>query len=444
MSLENKVVWSEGMFINPQHFQQQERYFESFVQRSCRPHGQFSWGLSLLEIDQQLLKLGKISVTRAQGVFPDGTPFSFPDVDDCPNVLDIPIGVHSTTIYLAIPVKRLGSLDVQKIENTQVLARFYAQEISTRDTSRESSDDHVIEVAKLRFKLLLETDDLSGYVCIAIARIYESKDDKSIILDEQHIPTVLSLSASPKLSNFMQELVGLLHHRAEAIAGRLGDSRRGGTAEIADYLLLQVINRVEPFFRHLSHVKNIHPELLFSELLKLVGELATFLSVKKRVPDLPGYLHDDLQQTYLPLIATLREQLTMVYEQTAIALKLEEKKYGIRVSEIVDRSLINTAIFVLVVRADVPDEFLRIRLPAQIKIGPVERIRELVNAAIPGIGLKALPVAPRQIPYRSGFCYFELDKHNQLWRDLQTSGGFAMHLGADFPGIELEFWAIRV
>lgn len=133
----------------------------------------------------------------------------------------------------------------------------------------------------------------------------------------------------------------------------------------------------------------------------------------------------------------------MVYEQTAISLQLVEKKYGIRVSEIGDRSLLKTASFVLAVRADMKEEIVRSRLPAQIKIGPVERIRELVNAAMPGIMLRPLPVAPRQIPFRSGYTYFELDRHSEFWKELNQSGGFALHLGGDFPGIEMEFWAIR-
>ena len=124
-------------------------------------------------------------------------------------------------------------------------------------------------------------------------------------------------------------------------------------------------------------------------------------------------------------------------------MELVEKKYGIRVAEIMDRSLIGTAFFVLSAKADLPEEALRSRLPAQIKIGPVERIRQLVNAAMPGIGLKPLPVVPRQIPYHSGFAYFQLDPQSEFWKELQSSGGFAIHIGGDFPGLVLEFWAVR-
>ena len=86
---------------------------------------------------------------------------------------------------------------------------------------------------------------------------------------------------------------------------------------------------------------------------------------------------------------------------------------------------------------------VRTRFPTQVKIGPVLQIRQLVNSQLPGIATRPLPVAPRQIPYHAGFNYFELDRNSELWKQLKTSGGFAFHVGGEFPGLELEFWAIR-
>ena len=59
------------------------------------------------------------------------------------------------------------------------------------------------------------------------------------------------------------------------------------------------------------------------------------------------------------------------------------------------------------------------------------------------IRVRPIPVAPRQIPYHTGFVYFELDRSSELWAQLKTSGGFAFHLGGEFPGIQMEFWAIK-
>jgi len=105
--------------------------------------------------------------------------------------------------------------------------------------------------------------------------------------------------------------------------------------------------------------------------------------------------------------------------------------------------ILRSASFVLAVAADVPADVVRTRFPTQVKIGPVEKIRDLVNLHLPGVSLRALPVAPRQIPYSAGFNYFELDTSADLWRQLEQSGGLAMHIAGEFPGIKLEFWAIR-
>lgn len=443
MSLDSKVVWSEGMFLNPQHFQQQERYFERLLEGKCSAYGAYGWGMHAFEVDQQLLTLGKVSVIKGSGVFPDGSPFSFPDVDDSPPVFEVPENTHNSIVYICVPVKRPGAVDVIEQDNTQGLARYYSSEQETRDVSHESGDNISLNVGKLRFRLMLESDDLSGYACIGLIRIAEAREDKNVLLDDDYISSCLDSNKSPKLAGYLTEIIGLLHHRGEAIAGRLADTNRGGTAEIADYMMLQLINRIEPMSNHLSTMNGLHPVDLFAESVQMVGELSTFVSKNKRAPVFPAYLHDDLQATFTPVINEFRSCLSMVYEQTAVSLNLVEKKYGIRVAEIADKSLIGSAMFVLSVRADVPEEALRAHLPAQIKIGPVERIRQLVNAAMPGIGLKPLPVAPRQIPYHSGYTYFQLDQQSDFWAELKHSGGFALHIGGDFPGLEIEFWAIR-
>lgn len=443
MSMDNKVVWSEGMFLNPQHFQQHERYIENYVNGKCSAFGAYGWGLHEFTLDHELLKLGKLSIVRAKGVFPDGTPFNFPDVDEPPPVLEVPANVHDVIVYLAIPVKRPGAVEVLSGDDTQGMARYFTSKTKIRDVTIDGGDTISIDVGKLRIRLLCDTDDLSGYACIGILRIAESRDDNNVLLDEQYIPTCLDCSASNRLSGFLSELIGLLHHRGESIAGRLADVNRGGTAEVADYMLLQLVNRLEPLATHLSSMQGLHPLELFTEAVQMNGELSTFVSKSKRPPTFPQYLHDKLQETFAPVIASLRQCLSMVYEQTAISLSLIEKKYGIRVAQIPDRSLLTTAMFVLAVRADVPENTLRAHLPAQMKIGPVERIRQLVNAAMPGIQIKSLPVAPRQIPFHSGCSYFELERNTPFWKELHHSGGFAVHIGGDFPGLEIEFWAIR-
>lgn len=54
MSWNNRVVWSEGMFIGTQHFQQHDRYLENLIDARSRPLSAGAWGFSELLIDQGL------------------------------------------------------------------------------------------------------------------------------------------------------------------------------------------------------------------------------------------------------------------------------------------------------------------------------------------------------------------------------------------------------
>ena len=51
MTDNNKVVWSEGLFLRPQHLQQQERYLERFVELRAGSLRPYTWGFSELELE---------------------------------------------------------------------------------------------------------------------------------------------------------------------------------------------------------------------------------------------------------------------------------------------------------------------------------------------------------------------------------------------------------
>ncbi len=442
MSWESKVVWSEGMFLNPQHFQQQTRYVERVLRHRCDLLANYGWGWQQCDLDRSALALGKLALRGGRGVFPDGTVFDFPEFDNIPPPLDVAESHRGQTVYLGLPL-RSGNLPDVAREEKSTPARFRAEDLTVKDETASTGDSQSLEIAKLSPVLLLESSDRSSYVCLEVARIEDVGPESQVQIDPAFFPTIVQINAYPPLAAFVDELHGLLKHRGDAITSRLADVRQGGTSEIADYLLLQLVNRVEVIIQNLSRRPQVHPLELFEELLKIIGELATFFAPERRPPMLPVYHHIDPARSFRPLMDLLRQYLSFVYEQNAVTLPLLEKKQGIYVSEIKDRKLLTCAQFVLAVRAEVAGDLIHRGFPDQIKIGPVERIRQLVNAALPGIALKPLASVPREIPFRSGFTYFELDKQGQFWGEMLRSGGFAMHVGGEFPALQMEFWAIR-
>jgi type VI secretion system protein ImpJ len=346
-------------------------------------------------------------------------------------------------IYLAVPLTSAGALDAARPENLDGVVKHAVSEIEARDTSSTSPATTLVEVAALNARLLPATESTSAYARIPVAHVIECRADKQVVIDDRFIPTVLDIAAAPRLMTFMKELTGLLHQRGEALAGRVAATGRGSAAEIADFLMLQAINRYEPVLTHLADSGVLHPEDLYRICLAAAGELSTFTTATKRPPSLAQYRHERLRETFEPVIAALRASLSAVLEQSAIPIPIEPKKFGLSVAMVSDRSLFGNSVFVLAARADMPAVELRRRFPGQLKIGPVEKIRDLVNLQLPGVPLHAVPVAPRQIPYHAGSVYFELDQSNELWNQLKSSGGVALHLAGEFPGLTMEFWAIR-
>src|SRR5215813_9231482 len=108
MSSRNRVVWSEGLFLRPQHFQQQARYLERYVEGRARELRSHSWGFTELEIERDLLAIGKLGLRRATGVFPDGTPFVMPDDDAMPPPLELTAQVRDQRVFLAVALRKEG------------------------------------------------------------------------------------------------------------------------------------------------------------------------------------------------------------------------------------------------------------------------------------------------------------------------------------------------
>ena len=444
MSWDSKVAWSEGMFLRAQHFQQHARYMEHLVRARVSGVRPYAWGLSELRIDNDLLKTGKFAVASCRGVLDDGTPFSIPDDTDPPPPLDLAEAVRNSIVYLALPVRQPGTTEFAAPDVREAVTRYVTSEYEAMDANVGADNVSRLQVGKLRLRYALETEDRAGYSSLGVARVVEVRTDRQVLLDQHYIPPCLNCQASPVLTGFLTELQGLFHHRGSAIAERVADTGgRGGVGEIADFLLLQAVNRYEPLLTHCTGVAELHPESFYGLAVEMAGELATFTSKTRRPPIFPAYRHEELTRTFAPVIAELRQSLSAVLEQTAIPIPLQLRKYGIRVATLADRSLLNTAAFVLTIRADMPAETLRRNFPNQVKIGPVEQIRDIVGAAVSGIRVRALPVAPRQIPYHAGASYFELDKASPLWKQLATSGGFAIYLAGEFPQVDMEFWAIR-
>ena len=104
MSDKNKVVWSEGLFLRTQHLQQQDRYTEGLVRGALQAAPMQAWGFRSLTLDKPALDAGRVAISQADGIFPDGTPFAIPDTMSAPAPVAIK-GDMAGLVSLAVPIE---------------------------------------------------------------------------------------------------------------------------------------------------------------------------------------------------------------------------------------------------------------------------------------------------------------------------------------------------
>ncbi|MDC9613933.1 type VI secretion system baseplate subunit TssK [Xenorhabdus khoisanae] len=442
MNRSEKVIWTEGMFLRPHHFQQSENYLEAYVRDWGMAQNSYYWGFLTLELDQSFLEQGKVMVSSASGVFPDGTPFRFTEAQ-APMPLQIAENQTGENVVLALPIFRGGKEEIIFSEKNDSMARFVSVESEVNDFNAMSVGSATVQFGRMRLRLMLKSDLTPEWTSLGIVHVMNRSRDNKLHINPQFIPPLLNCHAHPQVVSFIADLQGLLEQRRQQISQRLLQLGRRNDSEVMDFLLLSLINRYSGQVSHIRNLPLLHPERLFSEWLQFATELASFSQTRMPEEKLPIYDHDNLAMCFDHLMFELRQGLSIILEEHAILLPLTEYSHGLNVATLPDVNMLNTFSFVLAVYADVPKETLMNRFPTQMKIAPVGRIRELVQLQLPGISVCAMPSVPRQIPWHSGYLYFELEKEGELWNQMEKSGGFALHLSGEFPGLNMEFWAIR-
>lgn len=442
MSSRNRVIWREGLFIKPQHFQQQQRHSDYALHARLSALSDYFYGLQSLSINEDYLGFGRIALVGATGILPDGTVFNIPNDDVLPTPLEITdASVANQKVYLALPLSVSGVNEVN--QGGQVATRLQAHRHDVRDLHSEGGDVVSLEVGRVSLRLMLEREDRSAYASLAIARILDKRPDGGLVLDPNFMPCSISVSAIPTLKRFLGESAGLVAERARSLSQRIAAPGQQGVADVAEFMMLQLLNRAQPQLSHLARLGTLHPERLHEALVQLCGELMTFTDESRLPPEFPAYRHDDKQVSFEPVMLALRQALSTVLSPRAVSIQLRKHQYGVMVAMVNESELMQSADFVLAVRARMPQEQLRKQLLQQTKVASSDKIRELISLQLPGIPLLPLPVAPRQLPYHAGYSYFQLDRQSPAWQMLAVSNTLAFHIAGDFPELDMQLWAIR-
>lgn len=442
----SRTAWIDGMLMEPQHFQQQERFYDHQLVSRMKLVQRWGWGFSLLEVNHALLGQGKVAITRAKGIFPDGTPFSLPEEGPLPTPLALDQVVAGQqiclTLSLDLPATALANVNSNAHESrlhlvdAEVLNRY--EGIVTPGTP----DSVTLQVAQLNCRLQLLETVTGAETALPIITLREKRLDGTLIPDEKMLPPMIDYRASGWLPDALGELLSQIRLRLETVFRTDGHTAVGGLSELLELLLLQTLSQSQLQLSHLTQQFPVHPEYLYRQLLTLLGQLSIIPDGERiwQRSDL-NYQHDDPHLAFFPLFAAIRRALSLVIEAPAVALNFSQRGDGIWTCNTDAQLRLEKVVFAI--SCDMPAEQLRLRFPAQVKLGAVERINHLIDLQLPGARLLPMGSAPRHVPWYPNSIYFEVDSSDALSREMFSASAMALSIVGDFPGLHFEAWGLR-
>lgn len=438
----DKVVWSEGLLLTPQHFQLNDSRFETSVSTLIRESRQDNWGFFRLNLARHSLGFGKVSIDYAFGIMSDGTLFEVDGKED-PILYDVRSEDAGQIISLCLP-SAIGQGIGLETEDEGIEMRYCpfviknVGSINSNETSLRS-----VSCARLNFSLLPERLLPKGSVSMELCRIRDVSPGGGVILDDDFQPPYRHIGASSHLSGELNGILNMINYRGEQISERLEGSSSVRPAELGDYLMLQLLNRGAAAIRFFLSSDRVHPAEVYWSLSAFDAEMRVFSQGEKKISESDIYNHSKQGECFTTLIEDIRQKLSLVLEEASIPLAIEKRKYGIYVSPIADVKLVRLSSFILMATADTESSKLLNDLPLRLKVGTVETIRNRVNLHIPGFHLQPLLSAPRQIPSSIEHCYFKIELSEEDKAELEHSGGFGIHVSGDFKNLSLHMWAVR-
>lgn len=428
-------MWKEGLFLMPHHLQMMDGYHERLVEQRVSALGPHFWGVRELAFEQDELARGILRVSRLRAIMPDGTLVEVgPGCALDSLAVSVPGGAtegRPLEVYLGVPAGATSGTDAGG-------ARYACSTETVRDAYQTAGEIEV-ECVRPNAQLLFDRDNRNNYITVKLAELAVG-DAGRLEVSDRYVPPCLRAGVSQPVMTRLSRLVAALAAKQSDLSakqrGRGGAMVEFGAADVASFWYLHTVNTAIPVMMHYAAEGEVHPEQLYLALASLTGQLSTFEAEGDPI-SIARFNYLDLAGTLFPLLDRVFGLLGTVVSARYRQIQLEQTQPGLFVGRIDEPQLFQKALYLLA-GGDVPDDTLRDDVPRYVKIGSVDQIADIVQAALPGVGVKIDTTPPAAIPLRAHMIYMRLDKHGRYWDALKGSGSVAIYQPVKPDRVKLE------
>ena len=446
MSISGKLLWGEGLFLRPQHFQQQDRYHETRLRDSVRALHPYSWGVGQLQVDRDALQNDTLRLLELTVFFPDGEIYAAPGADELPPELDlseIPRGQQELIFYAALPAfKNFGGNFAPEGQSSNA-ARFAQHNADTPDLYTQAANAQLAYLKK-SLRLLQESEPRDSYVSVPLLRLRRLSTG-GFEQDPSFVPPSLSIRSAPLLFLQLRRLLDALQAKVDALYGHHREPSKNviefRSGDMSTFWLLHTASSAHASLSHYFHHPTLHPERLYEALLSLAGALMTF-SKGISLSDLPPYEHVNPGPGFARLHSIIRELLDTVISSKYFAIALSEVRPSYHIGALDSGKIDDKTTFYIAVSADIPAVQLVDVVPLRFKVGAPDDVEKFVLSALPGVRLQYTPQPPAALAVRPDTCYFMLESKGQMYERMLKAQSISLYVPAGMKELKLELLAV--
>jgi type VI secretion system protein ImpJ len=447
-----KILWGEGLFLRPQHFQQQDAYHEWRLSQMTRLLHPYAWGVRHIKIDPDALQTGLLRVLELQAVLPDGELFNAPSEDELPPPVSLaPLAdghaqsLNETVFHLAMaPLRPNGTNMAATRDEADTGARYYRSPMQAADVYTDAVAAEVVVLRKSA-RLLADTSPRAHLISMPLLRLKKTSTG-GFEIDGRFMAPSLNIQASPALFLHLRRLLDVLQAKVDALYGMHREPSKNiiefRSGDVASFWLLHTASAAFAGLSHLARHPALHPERLFEKLLELAGSLMTF-SKTFTLADLPTYDHINPGPAFTRLDQIVRELLETVISTRYFAINLNETQPSFHQGRLDSEQITATTQLYLGVSAAIqPAELVEV-VPARFKVGAPDDVDKLVLSAMPGVKLTHAPQVPAAVPVRPGSYYFTLEPRGSLYERMMQAHALTIYVPSGIQDLRLELIAVN-
>lgn len=432
-----KPIWSEGVLLSQQHFQQQDLYHENLLQERLQAVTRYDWGVTILELDQVALQSGQLRISRLAAIWPDGTSI------DCGDGLDVPAPQQrdfdellvanrsNLEVYVGLAIHSDAEAAVASPDQSDPPQRYLSVHREVLDLTTGKTRQEV-EQASPNLRIFFGDERRDGYTTLQIALLGRQSNGQPILLDN-YVPPVLHLRASPFLSDGLNRVLTSIGTRQRELAQERNQATEGSvefhSTDARKFWLLHTLNSSIPAINHLLHTDRCHPEDAYLALVRLAGQLCTFAAAGDPM-DLPKFNYLALGETFEPLFARVKSMLPGGVERPFLEVALERREDGTFLGRLPPESLDGSEFFVAVQSALDPT-VVRGSFPKLLCVASWKDIPEVARRRIRGVETEFEWSPSSALPRKPGVSFFRMRRDGDYWRGIEKTRSIAMHVPTD-------------